>query len=134
MNIRPLQAGDVERLDTQLIDRWALGEIPDMARWHGSALTVVDDDDRPVGIAGLSCEGGVGTGWMIGSKQLRARPVYLHRTMKQVLCHLLSNSPLQSIQAVAETSGAARWLERLGFHSVSKDAGRALYVLARGSS
>ena len=130
MEIRPLEVGDTDRLDLQDIDGWALDEIDDLSGWEGSAFTILEDGE-PVGISGFSLEDGIGTGWLIGSEQLRNHPVFLHRTMKKVLCELLRNSAVKYIYVDVEKQNtvAVRWLERLGFWRRSESATTARYVL-----
>ena len=125
------ESGDLEHLDLQDIDNWSLGGISNISDWLGRAFTILDETDKVVGVSGFSCEDGVGTGWLVGSKRLRDRPVYLHRSMKRVLRELLRNPNVNRIQAVVEQKSvaASRWLERLGFRRDSENAGVVLYIL-----
>ena len=131
MNIRPLEAGDVDRLDLQDIDGWTANENDDLRKWEGSAFTILSDAGKPIGISGFSLEDGIGTGWLIGSAQLRSHPVFLHRTMKKVLRELLQNRAVKYICVDVEKQNAVavRWLERLGFWRRSENATTARYVL-----
>ena len=131
MEIRLLCADDIDFLDLQDIDHWAIDEIDDLHKWEGQAFTILDDTGRPVGISGFSLKDGIGTGWLIGSRQLRTHSIYLHRTMKRVLSELLRNPVVTCIYADVElrSVGAGRWLERLGFKLESENAGMARYVI-----
>lgn len=131
MDIRPLESGDIDCLNLEDIDRWVIGELPDMQRWEGYAFTILDDDERPIGVSGFSCVDRVGSGWLIGTKALRECPVYLHRTMKRVLRELLQNPDVDCIYADVEKRStiAARWLERLGFSPASENTTNTRYVL-----
>ncbi len=129
MEIRPYQEGDADRLDLQDIDRWASGE--DMRPWEGSAFTIVDGAGHPIGISGFSLEGRVGTGWLMGSQQLRNHAVFLHRTMKRVLHELVLNPGVSCIHVTVENRDidAARWLERLGFIIIAKSSTISKYMI-----
>ena len=131
MEIRPLEAGDKDRLDLQDIDSWALDELDDLRKWEGLAFTILNDAGQPIGISGFSLENGIGTGWLIGSGQLRDHPVFLHRTMKRVLRELLRNSAVKCIYVDVEqrSAVAVRWLERLGFELGPENLNVARYVL-----
>ena len=131
MEIRPFKAGDADRLDLQDIDRWAFSQLADLHEWEGYAFTVLDDAGQPLGVSGFSLEGGIGTGWLIGSRQLRENSVYLHRTMKRILRELLRTPAVTCIYADVEQKSVAavRWLERLGFRRGPENDTIARYVL-----
>ena len=136
MDIRPFEPADVMLLDLQDTDRWALAEVGELRDWTGSAFTVLDDAGRPIGVSGFSLEDGVGTGWLIGSRQLRAQPVYFHRTMKRVLRELLSSPDVLCIHATVENLSpmAARWLERLGFILIARSSTSSKYMICENPS
>ena len=129
MELRPFKLSDMDQLDLQDMDNWAL--IDDLRQWEGQAFTILDDDNRPIGISGFACAGGIGTGWLVGSKQLREHPVFLHRTMKRMLRTLLQNPTVDCIYSDVEKSSkdAVRWLERLGFRYESENETTERHVL-----
>ena len=131
MKIRPLKAGDVDCLELQNIDHWILDEISNLHMWEKYAVTVLNDVDQPIGIAGLSLENGIGTGWMIGSRELRENRFYLHRTMKCILRELLQHPKLKCIHVIVEQKSpvAAEWLKRLGFKRGPESENTVKYVM-----
>lgn len=131
MDIRPFDSLDMALINLQDVDRWVLGEIDRLGDWVGSAFTVLDDGGRPIGVSGLSVEDGIGTGWLIGSKQLRERPFYFHRTMKRVLRELLGDPSLLCIHVTVEnwSSATAEWLKRLGFILIARSRLTSKYMI-----
>ena len=126
-----MEAGDTGRLDLQDIDGWALDELDDLRKWEGFAFTILNDAGQPIGISGFSLEDGVGTGWLIGSGQLRDHPVFLHRTMKRVLRELVLGSEVKCIHVTIENrnSVSERWLKRLGFILIAKSLETSKYMI-----
>ena len=133
MDMRPFKLTDMALLDLQDVDRWVLDEVDQLDDWEGSAFTVLDDGGRPIGVSGLSVEGEVGTGWLVGSKELRERPFYFHRTMKRVLRELLGDPRLLCIHVTVEnwSSVTAEWLKRLGFILIARSRLTSKYMICK---
>ena len=130
MDLRPFKLADIALLDLQDVDHWALGEIDRLGDWEGSAFTILNDAGQPIGISGFSLEGRVGTGWLIGSGQLRKSPVFLHRTVKRVLGEIVHSPEVNCIHVTIENSNgaSARWLNRLGFILIARSALTSKYM------
>ncbi len=136
VSIRPFASADVGLLDLQDVDKWALGDIDELSKWEGSAFTVLDEAGAPIGVSGFSVEDGVGTGWLIGSKQLRAMPIYVHRTMKRVIRELLRSPEVMCIHVTVENRSdeAVRWLKRLGFILIARSRKTSKFMTCENPS
>jgi len=108
----------------------AKADLPAMgAFWDSKALSALIDD-RCVGIFGaVEIEGSV-TVTVLMSDELRARPVSLHRGIRNGLIDIL-NAGYENINAVARADDARgrKWLGRLGFEMVDDKDGEVKYAL-----
>jgi hypothetical protein len=104
-------------LDPPVFGRGQMQRFAAAYRPGGPAFTLVEAG-RALGSGGLLIDGGEGKAWAFLSDALRARPLLLHRTVKQALPALMRHYELGAVTAEAHSgfTAARLWLERLGFH------------------
>ena len=121
MILRPYEAGDLERLEkgepeTRLLQVCPVPEGPLI----GNAVTA-QEGERVLAIGGVTKQpSGIPLGWLLGSDEIRARPILLHRTFKRGLGPFLKEAGLDVVEALVDQKflPAHEWIKRIGFEFV----------------
>ncbi len=126
------RAGDIAKVKLGHFDDISMGDPSPDADLIGTALSVVSGDDV-MGVVSAYAEGE--TAWisMALSDELRAHPVFMHRSAKRGLQLLLKKPGISSVGASVhkDFAVAKEWLARLGFAPAGQSGDILEYLYVR---
>lgn len=131
--LRPFQPSDIERIVNR--DGAQIPSAVVVAQGlAGPSFTAVIDD-RPIGCAGIVFPWpGVGSTWMVLSDEIGEHGLWMYRTVRKFLDHMITLHNLHRLEgvALADSPRNQSWHEGLGFHVEQQGVARGF--LADGRS